>query len=421
MTTVALAIAAGLMGLALLIGVLWFKRRRTPYPKLDNRRIPPVEDILPVLSGVTKGAVYRGNKVSVLQNGALFPAMLRDLETAEHSVHLETFVWSAGRLERQLVDALCRKADQGVAVRVLIDAIGSSKASREQLQRLRDSRVALTVYCRPKFYNWHRFNQRTHRKLFIVDGRVGYSFGHGVADQWLGDAQDTEHWRDTGVRLEGPVVHGLQTVFAENWTEETEELLATEACFPALSASGDVDAHVVSSASGDALSAVSIVYTVALAAARREVLIQNPYFVPDFRVVQLLAEKVRQGVDVQLMVPGTSTDSPIVRRAGCRLYEPLLQAGVKIYEYRRTLNHQKIMIVDGLWSHVGSTNFDARSLELNEEVSVGLIDRATAEELRTAYYDDLKHCRELTLDRWRERPRLTQLWETLVYQLHSQL
>jgi cardiolipin synthase len=223
------------------------------------------------------------------------------------------------------------------------------------------------------------------------------------------------------VRLEGPVVHALQSVFAQNWIEETHTLLAGDNCFPVLERRGDVSMHVVSSASGDAVSSVATLYTVAIAAARREVLIQNPYFAPGDGVVDLFAMMVRRGVAVHLMVPGKHTDSPFVRRAGCSLYTAMLEAGVRLYEFEPTLLHQKIVVVDGIWSHVGSTNFDARSLALNEEVGVGILDAGVAAELKAAFQRDLRRAHELRLEQWRRRPIYDRVFERCAYLVHEQL
>jgi cardiolipin synthase A/B len=336
-------------------------------------------------------------------------------------VHLETFVWTAGEVERQFVEALCDKASQGVKVRLLIDALGGSGATRQRLQQLRDAGVELAEYCRPAWWNLRRFNHRTHRKLLIVDGAIGYTFGHGIADQWLGDGEDKDHWRDTAVRVEGPVVRALQAVFMENWIEETHCVPAGPGCFPELEPKGSVSAHVFSSASGDTVSSVALIYTVAIASARKEVIIQNPYFAPDDGMCELLAKMVERGVAVHLMVPGRKTDSPFVRIAGSHLYQSLLEAGVRVHEVEPTLLHQKIVVVDGVWSHVGSTNFDARSLALNEEVGVGILDEQIAAELKDAFNADLRRSSELQLERWRRRPLLVRGYSWLAYQLHSQL
>lgn len=396
-------------------------RRHTPFLKLDLDALPPLTEGVRTLAGLTDGAVHEGNAVTVLQDGALFPAMQADIEAARHTVHLETFVWTKGKLEQEFVNLLCAKVKQGVKVRLLVDAIGGSGANSACFKRLTDDGVELSQYCKPRWINVHRFNHRTHRKLLIVDGSIGYAFGHGIADQWLGNGEDKDHWRDTAVRVEGPAVHALQAVFMENWIEESHCVPAGPGCFPTLEPKGDVSAHVFSSASGDAVSSVALVYTVAIASARKEVIIQNPYFAPDDGVCELLGMMVKRGVAVHLMVPGKETDSPFVRDAGCHLYDSLLESGVRVYEFEPTLLHQKIVIVDGVWSHVGSTNFDSRSLALNEEAGIGLLDEAVAAELRSAFENDLRRSTELNLQTWRKRPLRARAWSWMAYKLHDQL
>lgn len=397
------------------------RRRHLPEMGIDLDGLPPVEEGLATLAGLTRAAVHCSNGATIFQNGALFPAMEADVEQARETVHLETFVWHAGTVERRWVDLLSRKAREGVKVRVLLDYMGAMRADEQQLQRLRDAGVELLHYCKPHPWNLRRMNHRSHRKLLIVDGRVGYTFGHGIGDEWLGDAQDHDHWRDTGVRLEGAVVHALQSVFFENWIEESRCIPSGHGCFPKLEECGQIEAHVVSSECGDAVSSVALLYTVAIGCARREVLIQNPYFAPGHAVLDLLASVVKRGVAVHLMVPGGHTDSPFVRRAGHCVYEGLLRAGVRIYEFEPTLLHQKIVIVDGVWSHIGSTNFDPRSLAINEEVGIGLLDREIAGQLREAFWADRRRCREIVLDEWLRRPRRDRVLNWLAYRLHNQL
>ncbi len=408
---------------AVVCGVLFMlsRARGTPYLELDPDVLPEIGESLHMLAGLTESTLHPGNRATLYQNGELFPAMLADIAAAKHCIHLETFVWTKGTLETQFVDALTERVRAGVKVRVLIDTLGGSGANKDELKRLSDSGAKLTSYCRPQWWNWHRFNHRTHRKLLVLDGRIGYTFGHGIADQWLGKGDSPQHWRDTAVRLEGPVVHGLQSVFAQNWVEETRTLPVGPGCFPDLEPAGDASAHVVSSASGDAVSSVAMLYTVAIACARREVLIQNPYFAPDEGVVKLFAMIVKRGVQVHLMVPGEHTDSPFVRRAGSHLYEALLKAGVQLYEFEPTLLHQKVVVVDGIWSHVGSTNFDARSLALNEEIGVGVLDARIASELKQAFQEDLRHSKQLKLEEWRRRPAYLRIFDRFAYMLHDQL
>ncbi|MET0535518.1 MAG: phospholipase D-like domain-containing protein [Steroidobacter sp.] len=396
-------------------------RRNTPYLEMDLDALPALGDDLQALAAVTGGGVSSGNSCRVLQNGALFPAMQADIAAAKHTIHFETFVWTKGEVERRFIDALIGKAREGVRVRVLIDSMGSVGSDTANLKRLCEAGVQLSEYCKPHWWNLRRFNHRTHRKLLIVDGTVGYTFGHGVSDQWLGDGEDEKHWRDTALRVEGPVVQALQSVFMENWIEETHCVPAGEGCFPKLDAKGSSDAHVVSSASGDSVSSVALLYTLAIASARREVIIQNPYFAPDDGVCDLLGMMVKRGVAVHLMLPGPHTDSPFVRRAGCYLYGDLLRAGVRLYEFLPTLIHQKIVVVDDIWSHIGSTNFDARSLSLNEEVGIGVRDAAIARELKAAFENDLRRSRELSLERWEKRRWWSRAMDWFAYQVHDQL
>lgn len=397
------------------------KRRRTPDLKLDPEALPEVHDCLELLAGLTSSTVHPGNDAQVFQNGAIFPAMLESIEAAQGTIHLETFVWTKGELEKQFVLALTRKAQQGVKVRVLLDAVGAMDADPQQLARLREGGVHLQEYCSTQWWNLRRLNHRTHRKLLVIDGHTGFTFGHGIADQWLGEGQDADHWRDTGIRIRGPAVQSLQSVFLSNWIEETDTVPTEESCFPDLAPEGDVTAHVVSSATGESLSSVALLYTLAIACARTEIIIQNPYFAPEKAVVRLLGEMVRRGVQVHLMIPGRHTDSPFVRRAGCSLYRPMLEAGVRLYEFHPTLIHQKIVIVDGAWVHVGSTNFDARSLALNEEVGIGVLDKRLAGELKAAFEEDLKRSKEISLAYWNQRRWYTRFFDWFAYLLRDQI
>jgi cardiolipin synthase len=414
----------GMLG-AVILTVAYFviaRRRHTESVAVDLDQLPAVEDGLVTFAGLTGGAaVHRGNAATVVHNGDLFDRMEADIRAARHTIHLETFVWSSGVLERRFVDLLRERAADGLKVRVLIDAVGASKASRTELRRLREGKVELIVYRAPRRFNLRRLNHRTHRKLLIVDGAIGYTFGHGIADQWLGGGEDPAHWRDTGVRLEGPVVNSLQSVFMEHWIEETHAAPTGQGCFPELAGKGDVAAHVVSSDAGEVVSSVALLYTLAIASARKEIVIQNPYFVPGKGVVMLLKTMVKRGVQVHLMVPSRHSDSPFVRRASCYLYAGLLEAGVRVYEFEPTLCHQKIVVVDGRWSHIGSTNFDARSLALNEEVGVGLLDERIASDLKAAFEVDLKSSKEIHLSQWKKRGKRRQFFEWCAYQLHEQL
>lgn len=397
------------------------QRRRVPNLHLDIDGLPPIEEGVFLLAGLTNGTVFTGNRVTIYQNGQVFEELKGRIKAAQHTVHLESFVWSAGDLEKEFVEVLSERVKAGVQVRVLLDAVGAMDGSEEAFTALKDAGVKLHLYCRPHWWNLRRFNHRTHRKLLIVDGNFAYTGGHGISDLWTGNAEDEKHYRDTGIGLEGPAVLALQAVFMENWIEETKSVPTGLACFPKLEPQGEVIAHVVSSATGDAVSSVALLYTLAIASAKREVIIQNPYFAPEENVAKLLCTMVQRGVSVHLMVPGLITDSPIVRSAGMALYGSMLEAGVRIYEFCPTLLHQKIVIVDGIWSHVGSTNFDARALALNEEVGVGILDATVAQQLRDAFEEDLQRSEEIHLENWRKRRWYQKVYSSTVYMLRDQI
>ncbi len=396
------------------------RKRRIVVFELDPKKLPEIDKALPLIAGITDGVVCDGNSVEVFQNSDVFGAMMENISDARHSVHLETFVWEKGELEKQFVSLMCNKAEEGIRIRVLIDSVGAIKADEKQLQRLKDHGVEVAEYRRISWLNIRRFNNRTHRKLLIIDGEIGFAFGHGIADNWLGHAEDKHHWRDTGVRLRGAVVRSLQSVFLQDWVEASGDIPVDDSCFPSSTHCGNAVAHVVSS-TGDAKSSVALLYKLAIATARREIIIQNPYFTPNPQVPKLLKKMAARGVTVHLMVPGKHTDSPFVRRAGFYLYLPLLRAGVRLYEYQPTLLHQKIVIIDGKWSHVGSTNFDERSLALNAEIGVGILDEAVATQLRAAYEQDLSSSIEQSLEQWERRPKYQRFLDWCAYQLHGQI
>lgn len=405
-------------GLLLLLWSAWRERE-------SHVRVPDLvrfEEALPSIAGLTGSPILDGNRVRILQNGdGFFPVLFADIEGARESVHLETYVWWKGEIVDRLARTLAAKARQGVEVRLTLDAAGSNKGDDELFEAMEEAGVKVSFYHPFRLADLGLFNNRTHRKLAILDGRVAHVFGHGMAQEWTGSGQDPEHWRDTGIRLEGPIVNAVQSVFAENWVEQTSEALVGEKYFPHLDRQGGVRAHMTASSPQGGVSRLEMLYKLAIATAQKELLIQNPYFIPDGEVVGLLDKAVRRGVQVAVMVPGVVTDSSVVRHAGHRRFEELLEHGVEICEYQRTLNHQKIMIVDGIWSHVGSANFDDRSLDINDEASVGLIDEGLASQLRAAFERDLQHCRPVDLESWRERSLWHRFVDRASYLLNEQL
>jgi cardiolipin synthase len=393
-----MVLVAALLGL-----MLWttLRERRffIPIPDLSG-----FEEALPSIAGMTKATIVEGNAVEVLQNGdGLFPRLFEDIAAARETIHFETFVWERGEICDRLANAFADRARAGLEVRLTVDAMGSNKRDPKLFDRMREAGCKVQLYHPIRLIDLGQLNKRTHRKLAIFDGRIGYTFGHGVSPHWLGDGQDREHWRDTGVRVRGPVVNGLQSVFAQHWIEESGEPLAGEKYFPYLDPAGESRIHVLAGTPLGGVSDLELMFKLAIATAQKELRIQNPYFIPDAQSVALLKNAVRRGVDVQIMIPGSVTDSPMVMHAGHHYFDDLIDNGVRIFEYEKTLTHQKIMVIDGLWSHVGSTNFDDRSFDINEEAGVGIVDERVAAELCEAFERDLAHCVEVSRETWKRR------------------
>ena len=390
-------------GLALL---LWNTNRRRTKPKFElSGEGGDFESMIPTLVGITEGAVDHGNAIEVLQNGEFFDRLLHDIERAKETIHIESYIWWTGDICERLARALIARVRDGLEVRLLLDYSGSSRMDSKLKSQMKDAGCQLHQFRPLRISNIGRMNLRTHRKIAVIDGGIGYVGGHGIAEQWTGNGQDKDHWRDTAIRAEGPIVTTLQGVFCENWIEETDEVPAGDKYFPKLKECGRIDAHVAYAAPRGSVSSVQLLYYLAINAARRELLIQNPYFLPHEDAIDSLLKAAKRGVDIRIMLPSASIiDSPLVQHASHHHYGDLLKNGIRIFEHKKTLTHQKIMIVDRMWSCVGSTNFDDRSFELNDEITVGMIGRDIAEQLRDAYERDLRDCDEVIFEEWRSRP-----------------
>jgi cardiolipin synthase len=390
---------SALLVTAVVAAILWTRTRREHVhfdipPDLD----PPT--LMRTMAALTWGRVMEGNSVRIIQNSAFFDAFLEDVDQATHHVHLETFLWMNGHTSDRVVEALGNCARRGIEVRVLVDQRGGKTTSPTVWRALRDAGVEFRVYhrARPRELGW--YNNRDHRKIVVVDGRVGYTFGHGIADMWSAEGG----WRDTAARMEGPVVTELQTAFLENWLKVTHYASITSEYFPPLEPAGTIPMHVAWAAPPETTSAVQRLYYLAIIAARSEIIMQNPYFIPDRHAVRLYTEAVARGVKVRLMLPTSDTsDFPVVQHASHYYYGPLLRAGASIYEYTASGIHQKVMIVDREWCTVGSTNFDPRSFRINDEISVAIYDRAVASELAEEFENDIRGARQWTLEKWRAR------------------
>jgi cardiolipin synthase A/B len=373
--------------------------------------------------GVMLGpALLPGNRTRALVNGdEIFPDMLAAIRGARQTITFEMYIYWKGAIGEQFTAALAERAQAGVKVHVLIDALGSQKIDPGVIERMKAAGVQVALYNPVRWNTIARMNNRTHRKIMVVDGRIGYTGGAGIGDEWTGNAQDRDHWRDTHFRLEGPAVAQMQAAFMENWIEMTGEVLHGAEYFPELAeAGGELAQFFVSSPGGGGESA-QLLYLMSIAAAGRSIQLSAAYFVPDDNEVRQLVQARSRGVRVQIIVPGPVTDSAAVRRASRSTWGELLRAGVELYEYQPTFYHVKVMTVDSLWVTVGSTNFDTRSFSTNDEANLNVYDRAFAQAQESIFAADLERSRRVTLEQWERRPLSEKLWEHTMGLLSSQL
>ena len=398
-------------------------RRRLPM-RYHMRHQFGVRDMafLQTMHALTGAAMSHGNRVDVLRNGVeIFPSMLDAIKAAQKTINLEFYIYWDGEIGRTFAEALAEKARGGVAVKLILDAVGSSAMSANLIEFMQRNGIDVEWYHPIRWYTLSRINHRTHRKLLIVDGTIGFSGGVGIADSWLGDADSEEHWRETVVRVEGPVVTQMQFAFMDNWVKSRGELLTGLDYFPPVDARGKCLTQVVKSSPSEGSSTVKLLYIISMVSAAKSIYISNAYFVPDDDTVRALEGAVRRGVDVRVIVPGKHNDVPIVRQASRYFYEGLLRRGIRIFEYKPTMMHAKTMVVDGIWTTVGSSNFDNRSFSLNDEVNVNIYDEGIAARMEEMFMEDLAKSEEITKRRWRRRAWLDKVKEKAAGWLKPQL
>jgi cardiolipin synthase len=400
-----------IIGLAFLI---WLLLVFLFTPRIDYRVTTPLrpesDDFLHVIQATCQATVYRHNRVQVLTNGAQFyPAMRDAILQAQASVNLEAYIFAPGEAADMLIDAMVARARAGVEVRLVLDAIGSALMGGESARRLRDSGCHVRFYQPLKWYRLARINNRTHRELLIVDGRIAFTGGAGVADWWLKPVDGTPAWRDTMARIEGPIVASLQGVFAENWLECGGEILSSPRDWPPLEPAGSTEAMLVKSSPSDRATSSRVVFQMLIEGAVSEIDISTPYFLPDRALRQALIRAARRGVRVRVVVPGKRTDQGLVRLASRRMYGELLSSGVKIFEYRSAMTHVKALLIDGTWAVIGTTNVDNRSFEHNDEVNVAFREGAIVERLNRDFESDRAASDEITSEEWNRRSWLEKL------------
>jgi cardiolipin synthase len=373
--------------------------------------------------GVMLGpAIVDGNQVQNLENGArIFPTMLAAIRGAQHTITFESYIYWSGAVGRQFAEALEERARAGVKVHVLIDWAGSQQLEDALVQEMKAAGVEVRFYHPLRWYNLARMNNRTHRKLLVVDGRIGFTGGVGIADPWDGDAADAEHWRDSHYRLEGPAVAQMQAAFMDNWIKSTGKVLQGPEYYPALQPAGTALAQVFTSSPSGGGDSMQLMYLLSVTAAERSIDLSAAYFVPDKLTRRALRQALARGVKLRIIVPGANTDVELARRASRAAWGELLQSGAEIYEYQPAMFHCKMMLVDGRLASVGSTNFDNRSFRLNDEANLNVYDEAFVRELEAVFEADLKRSRRIGYEEWKHRPRLEQVTEQVSSFLSSQL
>jgi cardiolipin synthase len=419
----ALAIACGvLLLLSLFLGLVLWSTKHHRDPKVHVKCEAGVDALVGSLAGLSLGTVAEGNSCEILKNGEFFDVVMQAIAKARKSVHFESFLWKQGKLGEKLVEAFCERARAGVTVRVLVDAKGCDSIGDGVCEKL----VAAGV----KFGRFHPmtwkyigvFNHRDHRKILVIDGKTAYVGGHCIVDEWKEETDGKGPYRDLSVKLEGPAVHQVQAVFSENWVGVTGELFAGEAYFPRTEPRGDLKVHVAATRPSGSAPAVKILHHMVICTATKRLWIQNPYFLPEPYAIDAMADAVRRGVDIRVMVPtAEASDMPLVQHAAHRNFGKLLEAGVRIFEFPTTLLHQKVMVVDGVWSAVGSTNFDDRSFEINDEITLGIHGKAFARQLEDLFEEDLKVSKEVKRADWENRGLKHKLKDHFWYLWNEQL
>lgn len=394
-------------------------------PRIDYKVTQPIrpdgDEFLHVIQTTCQAAVHFHNKVDIFTNGAQFyPAMRDAIRRAESSVNLEAYIFRRGEAANMLIDAMIDRARAGVEVRLTLDAVGSAFLFGAPLRRLRHAGCKVNFYQTMAWYRLHRLNNRTHRELLVVDGRVAFTGGAGIADWWMKPEGGRPAWRDTMARIEGPIVAALQGVFAENWLECCGEILTSPNQWPRLEPCGSTEAMLVKSSPSDRATVSRVVFQMLIEGSVKSVDIQTPYFLPDKALRRAVVRAARRGVRVRVLVPGKYTDQRLVRLASRRMYRELLTGGVQLYEYRPAMTHVKALMVDGAWAVIGTTNVDNRSFEHNDEVNVAFREAAVAERLRRDFESDLAASDEITLERWTERPIFEKLIEPVCWILERQ-
>lgn len=363
-----------------------------------------------------------GNKVTHLENGnEIFASMLEAINSAKKSITFETFIYWEGKIGKEFSDTLSKKAREGVKVHIMLDWVGSRQMETASLNEMKDAGVQIEIYHPLRWYNLTRINNRTHRKILVIDGKIGFTGGVGIADLWNGNAEDKDHWRDSHYKIEGPAVNQLQAAFMDNWNATNPNVLHGEDYFPEIPKQGNSLAQVFKSSPEEGSSSVRLMYLYSIVHAKKSIQIANAYFVPDSHMRKTLIEAAKRGVKIEVIVPGDKIDTEITRKASMHSWGEMLQAGIDIYEYQPTMFHCKYMIVDDLWVSVGSTNMDNRSFRLNDESNLNIIDKKWALEIVDVFNKDKASSDKMTYEKWKHRPLLSKFLEHMSFIFRGQI
>jgi cardiolipin synthase len=410
---VAIAIVVGLTLVAITVwGILFTRAPQSITQHIEHRYDVASPQFVRSMSVLLGPALEPGNRVETLVNGdQIFPAMLAAIRSAKRSVDFESYIYWKGEVGRQFAAALAERARDGVKVHLLLDWAGSHKMEQETINEMGKAGVTIMKYHRPQWYRTKHLNHRTHRKLLVVDGTVGFTGGVGIADQWSGNGQDKDHWRDTHFRVEGPVVAQLQGAFSDNWTQATGEVLHGDDYFPKLEPRGNSPAQMFKSSVDGGAESMQLMYLLTIAAAKSTIDLSMAYFIPDNHTLDHIVAALKRGVRVRVILPGEYNDSKLVRSASRAKWARVLENGGQIHEYLPTMYHCKVLIVDGLWVSVGSTNFDSRSFRLNDEANLNVYDAEFARAQTAQFEEDLKKSKRVTYEEWKSRPFYIKAWD----------
>ena len=376
----------------------------------------------PTLEAYASAPIVGGNSAEFLLNGEqIFPAIVDAIRSAKKTITYAQYFYEDGPVAREVAEALSERCREGVGVNVLLDAFGTLSMPKEYAELMTRSGCHVAYFRPLSQYIFRRYNNRNHRRILVIDGRLGFTGGSGVSRKWMGNGRVEHHWRDTDIRVEGPVVEYLQAAFAENWLETTGVVLGGETYFPRpLEPRGEVYAQIVKSSPAAGSFAMYTTFLLAVSAARRSIMITNPYFVLDDKMQQALITSARRGVRVRVLVPG-AIDHNIVRQASRRQFGSMLRAGIQIFEYTPALLHSKTMVIDGVWSTIGSTNLDNRSFAVNDELNLIVYSRPVAQRLEQIFADDIALSRPVTYTAWRDRGLASKILEVMALPIRDLL